>query len=95
MIKKAMMQTTKQCSKHNHQMMSSSSGKGKEMLTKQCKIITSTLFSLQDNKLKVDEVSELNKVRSAIEGLELDDNMKLDLIQSMSIVSSSSNKIKM
>ena len=49
---------------------------------------------LQDNKFKVDEVNELNKVRSAIDGFELDENAKLDLIQSINSVSSSSNKIK-
>ena len=44
---------------------------------------------LEDNKLKLDIVSKLNKVRSTIEGLELDDSTKLDLIQSTSSVSSS------
>ena len=68
--------------------MSSSSRKGKELSTKEDKIITSALFLLLDKKLKLDAANELNKVRSTIEGLELDDKMNLDFIQSTSSVSS-------
>ena len=59
------------------------------MSTKEDKIITFTLFLVQDNKLKLDAVNKLNKFRSTFEGLELDDNTELDLIQSIHSVSSS------
>ena len=73
-------QTAKQCSKHKHQRMSSNNGKSKELSTKEEKMISSTLFLLQDNKLKLGIVSKLKKARSTIEGLEFYDNTNLDLI---------------
>ena len=72
--------------------MSGRSKKAEELSTKEDKIIKSTLFLLQDNKLKFDTFSKLNKVRSTIEGLEFDDKTKLDLIQSINSVSSSIKK---
>ena len=61
-----MTQTTKQRSKHKHQRVSGRSGKAKELSTKEDKIMSSTLFLSQDNKLKSDIVSKLNKVSSTI-----------------------------
>ena len=58
--------------------MSGISVKGKELSTKEDKTTTFTLFLLQYNKLKLDALNKLNKVRSTIERLELDDNTKLD-----------------
>ena len=69
--------------------MSGSSTKAKELSTKEDKIIRSTIFLLEDNKLKLDVVNKLNKVTSTIEGLYFDDKRKLDFIQSTNSVSSS------
>ena len=60
--------STKQRSKRKHQRMSNRSGKEKELSTKEDKLTTSTLFLLQDNKLKLHAINKLNKVRSTIEG---------------------------
>ena len=81
--------TAKQRSKLEHQSMSGSSTKAKELSTKEDKIIRSTIFLLEGNKLKLDVVNKLNKVNLTIQGLALDDNMKLDMIQSMNSVLSS------
>ena len=73
------MQTAKQHSKQKRQRMSCASREAKELSTKEDKIINSTLFLLEDNKLKLDIVNKLNKVGLTIEGLEFDEKTRLDL----------------
>ena len=43
--------------------MSSASGKGKKLSTKEDKLMKSTLFLFQDNKIKLDIINKLKKVR--------------------------------
>ena len=44
---------------------------------------------MQDNNKKIGTIKKLNKVRSTIEGLRIDDNMKSGIVQSISSVPSS------
>jgi len=69
--------------------MSNTNKKAKDLSTNSDKLIKSTLFLLQDNKNKLHLISKLKGVTNLIEGLALDNDQKLDVIQSINDVSSS------
>ena len=63
--------------------MSNSNNKRKELSTKEDKLIDSTLFLTQDNKNKLNLMSELKEVNNVIEGLGFDHNQKSIALSSM------------
>ena len=67
--------------------MSNTNKKAKDLSTKSDKLIKSALFLLQDNKNKLHLISKLKGVTHFIEGLALDNDKKLGVIQSISNVS--------
>ena len=72
--------------------MSDNNKEAKDKVTKEDKLIKSTLIILEGNKSKLNAIKDLKEILSKTESLEIDDNIKLDIAQSMSKVSSSITK---